>query len=348
MVVIQGNKYKVSPSGKKLCRMSNNDVRSSLAKKVFLEGEEFVEETPGVLVRSRHSLTRQSIASAKSRSIQTILNSQARAKKFCLFYNKFGRCNRHAQGKCPYRHDPEKVAVCRLFLRGSCSRGDACPLRHVVSPDSMPSCKFFLEGVCAKDDCPYRHVKVNPEAAVCQEYLKGFCSRGEECRKQHLDFCPQFEATGGTCPKGPACPLPHKQRRKVQKTFKIAATAPPTREEKPVVVDRRLTVRYFDKEEVEDCDTDSATVDATSSTLQAKRQRLMRKVELAKQGWSGMATTNVHDPDDSGPYEEIPDDDYEDNDDLPDRAPLGALPAFIPLKHEQETEDEENYSERLI
>ena len=31
-------------------------------------------------------------------------------KKYCMFYNKFGKCNK--EGSCPYIHDPEKVAVC--------------------------------------------------------------------------------------------------------------------------------------------------------------------------------------------------------------------------------------------
>jgi hypothetical protein len=76
-------------------------------------GEEFVEDEPGVLVRTRNSMTRASITSARNRSINTILRSQARSKQYCMFYNKFGRCNKRDKGVCPYIHDPEKVAVCR-------------------------------------------------------------------------------------------------------------------------------------------------------------------------------------------------------------------------------------------
>jgi len=31
----------------------------------------------------------------------------------------------------------------------------------------MPSCKFFIQGLCTRDPCPYRHVHVNSEAEVC-------------------------------------------------------------------------------------------------------------------------------------------------------------------------------------
>ena len=59
-------------------------------KKFYLEGEEYVEDEPGILIRSRNSMTRASITNYKSRSINTILKSQTRAKQYCMFYNKFG------------------------------------------------------------------------------------------------------------------------------------------------------------------------------------------------------------------------------------------------------------------
>lgn len=44
----------------------------------------------------------------------------------------------------------------------------------------MPTCKFYLEGMCSKEDCPYLHVKINPRAEVCLEFLKGYCKKGKE------------------------------------------------------------------------------------------------------------------------------------------------------------------------
>ena len=31
----------------------------------------------------------------------------------------------------------------------------------------MPSCKFFIQGLCTRDPCPYRHVQVSADAKVC-------------------------------------------------------------------------------------------------------------------------------------------------------------------------------------
>ena len=128
-------------------------------KKTYIGGEEFDEIEPGVFTRSRHSLTRQSITHAKNRSINTILKVQNRSKQYCMFYNKFGKCTKKEKGSCPYIHDAGKIAVCRRFLQGACTK-EKCLLSHKMDPDKMPACKFFLEGVCTRENCPYLHVKV--------------------------------------------------------------------------------------------------------------------------------------------------------------------------------------------
>jgi hypothetical protein len=56
-------------------------------------------------------------AHAKS-SNQTKLNNKLE-KKYCIFYNRFGRCVRG--DSCTYIHDPKRVALCPryvLFLFG--------------------------------------------------------------------------------------------------------------------------------------------------------------------------------------------------------------------------------------
>ncbi|CAB4067220.1 Zinc finger CCCH domain-containing protein 7,Zinc finger CCCH domain-containing protein 3 [Lepeophtheirus salmonis] len=188
LITVQGVKYNVSDNGRKLLRVEHKPEQIApltnfgVSKKLFLEGEEYVEDEPGVLVRSRNSMTRQSITNYRNRSINTIIKSQTRAKQYCMFFNKFGKCNKREKGVCPYIHDPDKVAVCRKFLMGNCLN-DKCLLSHEVAPEKMPSCKFFLEGVCSRDNCPYRHIKVNPTAEACPEFMKGFCSAGENCKK---------------------------------------------------------------------------------------------------------------------------------------------------------------------
>lgn len=130
-----------------------------VTKKTYIGGEEFDEIEPGVFTRSRHSLTRQSITQAKNRSINTILKVQNRSKQYCMFFNKFGKCTKKEKGSCPYIHDVEKIAVCRRFLQGTCTK-DQCLLSHKLDPVKMPACKFYLEGLCTRENCPYLHVKV--------------------------------------------------------------------------------------------------------------------------------------------------------------------------------------------
>ena len=243
VVNIDGVKFKVSENGRKLNRLDlqpstssaatgpppssqrGAPVRCSISRKLYVEGEEYVEDEddPGTLVRSRNSMTRASITNARNRSINTILKSQTRSRQYCMFFNKFGKCNKREKGVCPYIHDREKVAVCRKFLAGNC-HNERCLLSHKAAPEKMPSCKFFLEGLCTKgDDCPYRHVKVNEAAEVCPDYLKGFCPAGDDCKRRHVNACPHFEARGA-CPRGDKCPLPHNAKRPAT----AAAAAKPT------------------------------------------------------------------------------------------------------------------------
>ncbi|KAG5849807.1 hypothetical protein ANANG_G00075620, partial [Anguilla anguilla] len=78
-------------------------------------------------------------------------NEQARQKKlqvrqYCMYYNRFGKCNRG--NACPYIHDPDKVAVCTRFLRGTCKQTDgSCPFSHKLSKEKMPVCSYFLRGI---------------------------------------------------------------------------------------------------------------------------------------------------------------------------------------------------------
>ena len=46
----------------------------------------------------------------------------------------------------------------------------------------MPTCKYFLEGCCVRDNCPYIHVKVNAKAGICKNFLRGYCPDGQKVR----------------------------------------------------------------------------------------------------------------------------------------------------------------------
>ncbi|CAH8258442.1 unnamed protein product [Arabidopsis lyrata] len=144
----------------------------------------------------------------------------AKKMKYCQFFTRFGKCNKD-DGKCPYVHNPSKIAVCTKFLSGLCANPE-CKLTHKVVPESMPDCYYFLQGLCNNEPCPYRHVHVHQNAAICEGFLRGYCSDENECRKKHTYTCPVFEATG-SCPQGSECKLHHPKNLSKGKKSKRAS-----------------------------------------------------------------------------------------------------------------------------
>jgi hypothetical protein len=84
----------------------------------------------------------------------------------------------------------------------------------------MPTCKYYLEGLCSRDDCPYLHVKISPKADICRDFVEGFCKKGAQCDKRHQFLCPDFEKTK-KCAKR-RCPYPHGNT--VRKNTKVLNT----------------------------------------------------------------------------------------------------------------------------
>ncbi|XP_069376411.1 zinc finger CCCH domain-containing protein 3 [Paralichthys olivaceus] len=175
---------------------------------------------------TRPSSTRHLASRAVQRSLAIIRHAHQKKqqKQYCMYYNRFGKCNRG--NSCPYIHDPDKVAVCTRFLRGTCKQADGtCPFSHKVAKEKMPVCSYFLKGICNNSDCPYSHVYVSRKAEVCEDFVKGYCPEGEKCKKKHTLVCPDFSKSG-SCPRGSRCKLQHRQRAK-QSTSNANAT--PTR-----------------------------------------------------------------------------------------------------------------------
>ncbi|GFU54843.1 zinc finger CCCH domain-containing protein 3 [Nephila pilipes] len=152
------------------------------------------------------------------RSINRVLIASKKGSKcnmYCMFYNRFGRCNKGV--KCPFVHDPSKIAVCTRFLRGTCKTKN-CPFSHEICPGKMAICSFFLIASCTKTDCPYRHEALSPDAKLCKAFVQGYCPDGKECKQAHILVCPQF--IQGNCSKGDTCAFPHpppKERKNVSK-----------------------------------------------------------------------------------------------------------------------------------
>ncbi|XP_072168979.1 uncharacterized protein, partial [Diadema setosum] len=229
VVSVKGVRYHRSSSGKSLCRISSQPLplTPSLSPSPVFQraGGGRRPSFSRVWTSSAHKMHQQSTPRVSStqwmanrvlrRTIQSKINRDSRSLKtqpYCKFYNRYGRC--HRGSKCPYIHDPEKVAVCTQFLRGTCQRTDGtCPFSHKVSKDKMPVCVYFLKGVCNRDNCPYSHVKVSKRAEVCQEFLQGYCPRGEKCKKKHTLECAEFNETG-QCKRGNKCPLWHRKARR--------------------------------------------------------------------------------------------------------------------------------------
>ncbi|KAK4722029.1 hypothetical protein R3W88_012262 [Solanum pinnatisectum] len=214
-------RYKMDSSGKTLQRISDEEPsvsvpeakKSYIPKRLLIGNDEYVRVGNGnKLVRNPKRRVRI-LASEKVRwSLHTARIRLARKKQYCQFFTRFGKCNKDS-GKCPYIHDPSKIAVCSKFLNGSCSDTN-CKLTHEVIPERMQDCSYFLQGICSNENCPYRHVNVNPNTSICEGFLRGYCADGNECQKKHTYVCPVFEATGN-CPKGSKCKLHHpKNRRK--------------------------------------------------------------------------------------------------------------------------------------
>ncbi|KAI5064710.1 hypothetical protein GOP47_0019405 [Adiantum capillus-veneris] len=269
IVTIGLARYKMDPLGRTLQRLpdqwcgnaevkqSTNSAILSTPRRLSYDGTEYVRIGNGhKLVRDPKAATR-ALASEKVRwSLHTARSRRAKRQQYCLFFTRFGKCNK-SDGDCTYIHDPEKVAICTKFLKGTCS-GMNCLFSHKVIPERMPDCSFFLEGMCTNEKCPYRHVNVNPKAPICEGFLKGFCSEGDECNKKHTTVCPTFLATGECLDKS-TCKLHHPKRK--------CKRAPTNNLWKSKSKKRR---RYFGTESIESgqC-ADEVSFDGVSSSMDA-------------------------------------------------------------------------------
>ncbi|XP_006822215.1 uncharacterized protein LOC100366874 [Saccoglossus kowalevskii] len=267
IVNVLGHRFIMDPSGRTLKRDQGEERSKQLVtvpsgdkglSRVDIGGITFVQTTPGTLVRKDNEHTKAIAHRVLQRSIQTsnaMKWKKSKPKQFCMFYNRFGKCNRG--NKCPYIHDPDKVAVCTRFLRGTCKDGASCQFSHKVSKDKMPVCSFFLRGVCNRDDCPYLHVNVSRKAAVCQDFLKGYCPQGQKCKERHILECPEFSRTG-RCPDGDKCKMAHRMRKRKTATVdegpckKKSSHAQTARTTNLVAEKKRRMGDKYDEEDVED------------------------------------------------------------------------------------------------
>ncbi|XP_070816919.1 zinc finger CCCH domain-containing protein 3 [Chaetodon trifascialis] len=219
-----------------LYRVSANKLSRTVASNMSINrtGRSFSTTQVSSMIPASHrpSSTRHLASRAVQRSLAIIRHARQKKqqKQYCMYYNRFGKCNRG--NSCTYIHDPDKVAVCTRFLRGTCKQADrTCPFSHKVAKEKMPVCSYFLKGICNNSDCPYSHVYVSRKAEVCEDFVKGYCPQGEKCKKKHTLVCPDFSKTG-SCPRGARCKLQHRQqaKRSASNTSTTPAKRPRTKE----------------------------------------------------------------------------------------------------------------------
>ena len=56
---------------------------------------------------------------------------KVKARAYCQYFCRFGKCAKKEKGECGYIHDPDKVAVCSNWLNAVCAEHE-CPLTHEV------------------------------------------------------------------------------------------------------------------------------------------------------------------------------------------------------------------------
>ncbi|EEP77840.1 conserved hypothetical protein [Uncinocarpus reesii 1704] len=198
-VVIQDIPFQVVKGGSKLVRLSNDPTTANATpKRVSVGGVAFVRSKNGNLHRLGAVVSKKKTGVVKKKD------------ELCKRFTATGTC--YKGPKCPYIHDPNKVAICKEFLQtGKCNAGPACDLSHEPSPERSPTCVHFLRGRCSNPECRYAHVRVTPGAPVCRNFaILGFCDKGAECCDRHVVECPDYANTG-KCNKQ-KCPLPHIDR----------------------------------------------------------------------------------------------------------------------------------------
>jgi len=140
--------------------------------------------------------------------LEICLDASLRPNKneICKFFLR-GTCQKG--NLCPLNHGKsEKAVVCKHWLRGLCKKGDLCEFLHEYNLKKMPECWFFTRyGECSNPECQYLHLDPNAKTKECVWYSRGFCKHGSACRHKHLKrvACPLFLT--GFCPSGSLCSL---------------------------------------------------------------------------------------------------------------------------------------------
>lgn len=189
-VLVDGVTFVFDESGTKLVKKSVAGAPEATPLHTSVNGHAYVRTKRGNLI------ARELVAQRRA----------ARAA-LCAFYTRSGTCRRGA--RCPYIHDPARVALCPGALKPSGCVNARCQMSHTRSAHNAPHCVHFLRsGTCRNGDaCPYTHTPLAPDARVCSAFARlGWCDAGAACTSRHAFECPDYAA--GEC-RDAACRLAH-------------------------------------------------------------------------------------------------------------------------------------------
>ncbi|XP_064617762.1 cleavage and polyadenylation specificity factor subunit 4-like [Liolophura sinensis] len=126
----------------------------------------------------------------------------------CTFYLR-SLCSKG--GACPFRHvKGDRTIVCKHWLRGLCKKGDDCEFLHEYDMTKMPECYFFSKfGLCSNKECPFLHIDPEKKIRDCPWYDRGFCRHGPNCKNRHVRRVICLCYLNGFCLEGPNCKFMH-------------------------------------------------------------------------------------------------------------------------------------------
>ncbi|OAA35321.1 CCCH zinc finger protein [Beauveria brongniartii RCEF 3172] len=184
-IMIDSIRFLVRDGGKKLVRAADNSSDApSTPKTAAVAGVRFHRTKTGNLVAHRVVKDHRRPGAVK------------KVDEPCQIFSTTGSCSKGPS--CRYQHDPNKVAVCKDFLKeGRCINGEHCDLSHELTMERVPNCLHFAKGNCSNPNCQYSHSAALPTAPVCEDFgYRGYCGKGGECTERHVYECPAFSNTG--------------------------------------------------------------------------------------------------------------------------------------------------------
>ncbi|KAM3491876.1 hypothetical protein MY3957_004817 [Beauveria namnaoensis] len=184
-IMIDSIRFLVRDGGKKLVRAADNSSDApSTPKTTVVAGVRFHRTKTGNLVAHRVAKDHRRPGAVK------------KVDEPCNIFSTTGSCSKGPS--CRYQHDPNKVAVCKDFLKeGRCINGEHCDLSHELTMERVPNCLHFAKGNCSNPNCQYSHSAALPTAPVCEDFgYRGYCGKGGECTERHVYECPAFSNTG--------------------------------------------------------------------------------------------------------------------------------------------------------